>query len=248
MPQLLLLIAILGGLFCWSWIDRRAYQAFRLVDDSATRRAFYWRWTWQPFVVLGLGGLALLALTGALDALRAMPAEFAALHPTFKAPTTVDTSSGDYIIGVLIGAGLAISIAIFLWAQRIRKLAMPMVGEIEPLIPRNGAEIASAVPLAINAGISEEVFFRLALPLLATQVTGSALAGFAIACAAFALVHWYQGWKGMVVVFAVGVWLSWLYLSSGSVLKPVLVHILIDLFAFVVRPAIALRFRRRAEA
>ncbi|MFB2351758.1 CPBP family intramembrane glutamic endopeptidase, partial [Priestia megaterium] len=78
-------------------------------------------------------------------------------------------------------------------------------GDIEPLMPRNAAEIACAIPLAINAGVTEEVFFRLALPLLAVQATGSALAGFAIACAAFALVHWYQGWKGMLVVFAVGV-------------------------------------------
>jgi len=246
--QTLLLLVVLARLAWWARRDKHAYQAFRLVEDTARRCAFYWQWTWIPFVVLGLGGLALLTLAGSLDALWRMPAEFEALRHVLEAPDTVDTSGGDYLIGVLIGASLAIGLSLFVWARRIRKLAMPLAGDIEPLMPRNISEIASAVPLAVNAGLSEEVFFRLALPLLAGQVTGSALAGFAIACAAFALVHWYQGRKGMLVVFAVGVWLSWMYLATGSLLKPILVHILIDLIALVVRPAIALQLRRRASA
>nr|WP_302849127.1 CPBP family intramembrane glutamic endopeptidase [Sphingobium sp. AS12] len=113
-------------------------------------------------------------------------------------------------------------------------------------MPRNRSEILSAIPMAISAGVVEELFFRLALPLLAAQVTGSALAGFAIACVAFALVHLYQGWKGMVFVFVAGVWFAWLYLGSGSLLKLILLHILIDLVALVVRPTIGLLLLRRA--
>ncbi|MFZ5747126.1 MAG: CPBP family intramembrane glutamic endopeptidase [Pseudomonadota bacterium] len=248
MSQTLLLLLILAGLAGLSYFDKRAYGAFRLVEDSARRRAFYWGWTWIPFIAFGVGGLGLLASIGSLDALYRLPAEFAVLRPAIAPPATVDTSSDGYLLGVVIGAGLALAIAISLWALRIRKMILPVVGDIEPLLPRNNAEIAQAIPMAINAGLSEELYFRLALPLLATHVTGSALAGFAIACAAFALVHWYQGWKGMLAVFAVGVWLSWLYLATGSLLKPILVHILIDLVALVVRPAIALHFRRRAAA
>lgn len=248
MLQIALLLFVLAAMAWWAYLERRAYQAFRLLEDSAKRRAFYWQWTWIPFVVFGLGGLALLSLTGSFEALWRTPTEFDALRPSLKAPETVDTKSADYLIGVLIGAGVAVSGAIFLWARRIHKMTTLVVGDIEPLIPRNGAEIASAVPMALNAGVTEEVFFRLALPLLAAQATGSALAGFAIACVAFALMHWYQGWKGMLAVFAVGVWLTWVYLATGSLLKPILAHILIDLVAVVVRPAITLGLRRRAAA
>jgi uncharacterized protein len=251
MLQTLLLLLILAALAWWAYLDTDAYRAFRLVEDSAKRRAFYRQWTWIPFVALGLGGLALLGLTGSLDALWRMPPEFAALRPTFEAGKSANANNANFLVGVMIGlicAGLVLGIALGIWARRIRKLTMPVVGDIEPLLPRNGAEIACAIPMAINAGVTEELFFRLALPLLAAQVTGSGLAGFAIACAAFALVHWYQGWKGMLVVFAFGIFFAGLYLLSGSLLLPMLVHVLVDLIALVVRPAIALRLRRRAAA
>ncbi|MBV2149839.1 CPBP family intramembrane metalloprotease [Sphingobium sp. AS12] len=243
MPQTLL---VLAGLTGWAWLDRHSYRALCLVEESTKRRAFYRQWTWVSFVAFGLGGLALLVLVGSLEALRRMPAEFAALRPSFEAPETVNAGSADYLIGVLIGAGLVLGLSAFLWSRRIRKMRMPVIGDIEPLMPRNRSEILSAIPMAISAGVVEELFFRLALPLLAAQVTGSALAGFAIACVAFALVHLYQGWKGMVFVFVAGVWFAWLYLGSGSLLKLILLHILIDLVALVVRPTIGLLLLRRA--
>ncbi len=52
----------------------------------------------------------------------------------------------------------------------------------------------------------------------------------------------------MLVVLGIGAWFAWLYLSSGSLLKPILIHVLIDLIALALRPAIALRWHARAEA
>ncbi|WP_182913886.1 CPBP family intramembrane glutamic endopeptidase [Sphingobium terrigena] len=242
MPHALLLLLVLVVLAWWAFADARAYRAFCLVDDSARRRAFYRQWTLTSFVLFGLGGLVLLAATGSLGDLWRMPSEFAQLAPASAIAEAGAGGGADYVIGVLIGIGAMLALSVLLWALQIRKMTLPAIGDIEPLLPRNGAEIVAALPMAINAGFSEELFFRLALPLLATRVTGSALAGFAIATGAFALAHWYQGWKGMLVVLEIGAGFAWLYLSSGSLLQPILVHVLVDLIALVVRPAIALRW------
>ncbi|MBI1404648.1 MAG: CPBP family intramembrane metalloprotease [Caulobacter sp.] len=116
------------------------------------------------------------------------------------------------------------------------------------MIPRNRRELLAALPLAINAGVSEELFFRLMLPLVITLVTGSALAGLGLSVVVFGLVHWYQGWKGMLAVTLIGAFLTWLYVSSGSLVKPMVVHVLIDVVALVIRPAISLWLNRDRAA
>ncbi|MBV2149819.1 CPBP family intramembrane metalloprotease [Sphingobium sp. AS12] len=245
MLHVLLLFLVLAALAWWAYADARAYRAFCLLEDSARRRAFYRQWTLTSFVLFGLGGLLLLAMTGSLANIWQIPSQFTPLRLVLTAPEAVGTGSTDYVVGALIGVALMLALSVLLWTLQIRKMTMPMIGNIEPLLPRNGAEIVAALPMAVNAGVTEELFFRLALPLLAAQVTGSAFAGFAIATGAFALAHWYQGWKGMLVVLGIGVWFAWLYLSSGSLLKPILIHVLIDLIALALRPAIALRWHAR---
>lgn len=240
---LLLLIAILAALAWCARRDARAYRSFCLFEDSAKRRAFYREWTVYPFLAFWVGGLALLALTGSLEAAVRMPAPFSALRSALL-PSIPSARTTGYLAGMAIGAG----ISVLLWALRSRRADRPHAGEIEPLLPRNGAEIAAVIPLAINAGISEELFFRLALPLVAARVTGSATAGFAISLAAFTLAHWYQGWKGVLSSALWGGILTLLYLTGGTLLQPMLLHVLIDLIALVLRPWIALGLRPHPAA
>ena len=72
-------------------------------------------------------------------------------------------------------------------------------------MPRNGAETVWTGLLSINAGIGEELFFRLALPLLIVLVTGNVIAAFAVAAIVFGLVHVYQGWVGVLATTFLGV-------------------------------------------
>ncbi len=53
--------------------------------------------------------------------------------------------------------------------------------------------------LGASAGVVEEVFFRLYLPLLLVMAGMSAMAAFAAAVLPFALLHRYQGWIGVIV-------------------------------------------------
>lgn len=49
----------------------------------------------------------------------------------------------------------------------------PRVGPAQALIPQNRREAVLALLLSLKAAFSEEIFFRLALPLLLFRVTGS---------------------------------------------------------------------------
>ena len=53
----------------------------------------------------------------------------------------------------------------------------------------------------------------------------------------FGLAHWYQGRLGVLATGAVGAFLTQLYLTTGSLLLPMLLHVLIDLRLALSRPA-----------
>ena len=244
---MILLVTILAALGWQTLIDRRDYAAFRMIEDSAQRRRFYRKWTATSFVMFGLGGLVLLLVLGRSGALITFPSELVALRPDMVAVPDISTAKRDTFLGLIVGAALGGGLLFFIWLRRLRAMTRLVIGDVEPLMPRNARELVAAIPLAINAGVSEELFFRLALPLLAAQATGSALAGFLIAGAAFGLVHWYQGWKGALVVTLMGSFFTWLYLSSGSLLKPIAVHAAIDFIGLVIRPAIGLRLAKSRD-
>nr|WP_243845745.1 MULTISPECIES: CPBP family intramembrane glutamic endopeptidase [Sphingomonas] len=110
------------------------------------------------------------------------------------------------------------------------------IGTFPDVLPKTREDILPAIALAISAGISEELFFRLFLPLLIALVSGSALAGTIIAALCFGGVHRYQGWRGVVATTLSGVALSVLYGLTNSVWMAIAFHIAIDINALVVRP------------
>lgn len=101
---------------------------------------------------------------------------------------------------------------------------------------RRHSDMPAAALLALSAGVSEELFFRLLLPLLVGLVTSSGLTGLAVGFVAFTLLHKHQGWAGMLLVALVGMALTYLYLLTGRLWVAMVVHTFIDLNAFVLRP------------
>jgi membrane protease YdiL (CAAX protease family) len=125
------------------------------------------------------------------------------------------------------------------------KASALQIGDIDALMPRNGAESLWAALISLNAGISEELFFRLLLPLLLALLTGNVVAAFAVAALVFGLVHVYQGWMGVLATGFLGLVFSVLYLASGSLIAAMAAHALLDLFGLVVRPTLVRMLRRR---
>jgi uncharacterized protein len=52
----------------------------------------------------------------------------------------------------------------------------------------------------------------------------------------FALAHLYQGWRGMIGVTAITVVFTVLYVRSGSLLLPVVLHVVTDLRGLLLVP------------
>jgi len=93
--------------------------------------------------------------------------------------------------------------------------------------------------VALAAGVTEEPFFRLLLPLLIAIVTGSAAAGFVLSLILFGAMHRYQGWRGMIATTVFGGVMTGVYLVSGALWLVIALHVLIDLNGLVLWPALS---------
>jgi membrane protease YdiL (CAAX protease family) len=93
--------------------------------------------------------------------------------------------------------------------------------------------------LSLSAGVTEELTYRgllvLALSLAVPDLPHGAVV--AVAAVLFGLAHWYQGWLGVLTTGVVGAAFTQLYLSTGSLLLPMVLHVLVDLRLLLVRPA-----------
>lgn len=231
------LVALVAILILWTWYDARQFAAFRQLEDSAARRASYLRWAWQSFAILTGGSVITLLVLGRFDAVWGLPQEFRQLGAAFDRKDALQTADGalGFVIGMSVG--LVILISVQVW--RLRKMMKPLGPEIEAMFPRNGKERLAVLPLCLNAGFSEELLFRLALPLLIAEVTGSALVGLVAATILFGLAHAYQGWKGVVVTMLVGGLFVLLFLQGASLLRLMILHAAIDVVALIIRPLAA---------
>ncbi|GAA4558849.1 CPBP family intramembrane glutamic endopeptidase [Planotetraspora kaengkrachanensis] len=105
------------------------------------------------------------------------------------------------------------------------------------LLPRTVAEHWYAAGLSVTAGVAEEIVYRGLLIAAGTGALGlsTETAAF-LALAVFVAGHLYQGRRGMLMVALVGLGLTVLYLRTGSLLLPILLHALIDLRGLLLSP------------
>ncbi|MGY1822248.1 CPBP family intramembrane glutamic endopeptidase [Geodermatophilus sp. SYSU D00079] len=119
--------------------------------------------------------------------------------------------------------------------------AEPSVHATLALLPRTRAERRLFTVVGVTAGVCEEWlyrgFFLAVVAALAGGLPAPALV--AVAALAFGLAHAYQGLAGVVTTGVLGGVLAGLHLDTGSLLLPVLLHVLIDL-RFLLVPASAL--------
>lgn len=228
--------AMLVGGAWWVRRDVAAYARFQVLSDTLERQRFYARWLVESFVVLVGASVVSLWLAGALWPFDGFPAAFAPAHWLLQSR---GERSGDHWVPMALGlsAGVAVSVAIQ-W-RRLKTALSPQPGLDAALIPRNRREAVLTLLLSLNAGFSEELFFRLALPLLLFHVTSSLAVSLAASMLSFGLAHAHYGWKGILATMAAGALLTLYYLHHGSLLRVMVAHAVIDVLAFFVRPALA---------
>lgn len=190
-----------------------------------------------------------LLLAGRLPALATMPPEFAPVARRLGVDAQDPWLVAGMVAGALLGSLAATGVAA--WRAWRRRSPRYWFGEFAELEATEPADRGWAAVLSLVAGVTEEGYFRLLLPLLAALAWPGgpgATAGFAGSALLFGLAHRYQGWRGMVTTGIVAAGMTALYLASGSLVLAMAYHALIDLGSLVVRPwvraAVARRIRR----
>jgi membrane protease YdiL (CAAX protease family) len=215
--------------------DRRDYRKFKKLTSTRKRQKTFARWLREAFAVFG--GMALLVLLAAWqfvprvlqDALTWPPLTWAA-----------DALRGGAGTGFAAGASIAVVVGLVLPVILLRKQLdeIPMIGDIGALLPRTRGELIYGAGLAINAGLVEELLFRLAIPALLFGITGNGIVSFALASLLFGMLHLYQGIAGVLGATLLGIVFSLVYLLSGSIVVVMVLHALIDLRALVLIPVV----------
>ena len=230
-----LLLATLMSLVWFLKGDLLGYRRIKRLSDTASRQRTYRLWIAKAAIAFVLPAVIGLALLGRLDAIVTVPREFDALRsllPSLAGDSRVELLGmigGSALVGLVIGAVLA---------TRGNWRILKTIGNVGSLLPRNRPEIAHAAAMSIAAGISEELAFRLFLPLLVALVTGNAFVAFGVAVAAFGAMHLYQGRAGVIATTLVGALMAAIYLMTGELWLAMLLHALIDLNSLVLRPAL----------
>ena len=204
------------------------------VAPDAVRHRWFARLALRSLVHFGIVAVLLLALLGRVETIRRFPVEFA---PARALAVAWIGQPGWQPLALGAAAGVALAA---LLERRGRRVTL---GDVRAVTPMRRAELGWGALLAIEAGVAEELFFRLLLPLSIAGVSGSALLGFAGATAAFGYAHAYQGWRGVIGTVIAGALLTLVYLVSARLWVAMLLHAAIDLNGLVVRPVLTGRVR-----
>lgn len=223
--------------------DRREYQRFKRYRTTARRQAMYAKWLRESF--LTFGGIAVVGLAVAadrvqpfLDAVDAWPwvagaRAWAADHSEITASLAAGAVLG--FVGITVFAILS---------TRRHPEDLVTLGDIRALLPRNREELAWGAAMSVNAGLVEELAFRLAIPAVLFGASGDALLTIVVSVGVFGILHLYQGVVGVVSATIIGALMMALFVATGSILVPILVHAVIDLRSLVVIPMAVLGVHR----
>lgn len=144
----------------------------------------------------------------------------------------------DYLVALLLLAILLVGgvrrrrfILSGRWPEAYRS---PMMA----LLPRTPAQRRLAVGISVTAGVVEEAIFRGLLIASAASILGVPIELAAVlSLALFTWGHLYQGAAGMLGAGLLGGLFTLVYLISGSLLLPVVLHVAQDLVALLLIPS-----------
>jgi membrane protease YdiL (CAAX protease family) len=246
---LLIIDVILAGFIAWEVVEfvpryRQLKQAVANGDPHARMRIYQrvlrFEWISASLAVLGLGfdwsklNPKWLGLTGT-PLMQPFSTPSGGLAWSKFAGVLVGLAAGTvgFIVVRIVANRRGAVPAVEAPPSRLRKL-MPDFSALLPVTPRERLLWAAA---AISAGICEETVFRgWLLATLHGPIGLNETALVLVAAAIFGLAHAYQGTAGMILVGFLGVFFCVLYVASGSLLVPILLHVLVDV-RFALMPA-----------
>jgi membrane protease YdiL (CAAX protease family) len=106
---------------------------------------------------------------------------------------------------------------------------------------RSPGEVLLAVVLVAVVALSEETMFRGYLILRLESITGSPVAAVLLSALVFSMGHGYEGSAGVLTVAMMGIAFAGVYLWRRSLVAPIVLHLLQDLFSILILPALGAR-------
>ena len=103
----------------------------------------------------------------------------------------------------------------------------------EKLLPRSRSEIIVGVALVATVGICEEFIYRGFIETIFEQALASAIAGAVISAVFFSVAHIYQGRRGLLTTFIVGLIFSAARVWTHSLMPSMIIHSAVDLSAAI---------------
>lgn len=218
--------------------DRREFRRFTRLRSSSKRRRTMRKWLIQSFVFFGAASAVTLALVWGF-----VPTVIGELRGIRFISDAVDFFDSHIWVTIVIVVAVVGGLVGGIVAAR-RETEIPSIGDVQSLLPRNRAELKWGALLSINAGVVEELLFRLAMPALVFGFTGNALVAAIVSVVVFGALHAYQGWPGMIGATIIGAVFMALYVLSGTIVVPIIVHALFDLRSLVLIPIVIKRVHR----
>lgn len=214
--------------------DRRDYQRFKRYRTTAKRQAMMRKWLLDSFVSFGGLSVVILLLAGAY--VGPLLQELTLWPVVRDIRDSLDRDSG-LVIGITVGLLVAIGVLTIVGIRAARnEKDLPTIGDIQSMLPRNRQELGLGGLLSVNAGVVEELLFRLALPALVFGVTGNALVAVLGSVLLFGALHVYQGPWGVLGTTIIGGLMMALYAITGAIAAPIVLHALVDLRSLVLIP------------
>ena len=239
---LLALLLVVLGLLAWRAItrERGQYRRFKRLTSTRARKKVYARWLLES--VLVMGGLTAAVLLAAWSYLPLVLRGTQRWAPVAAVREFLGTPGG---VAVSVVAVVVVATALIAPVVLLRRSVgddgvdgIPAVGDIRALPPRVRGELKFGVGLGLSAGIFEELLFRLALPALIFGIIGVGPLAFVLAALVFGMLHLYQGPLGILFATLLGLVFAALYVLTGSIAAPIVLHALVDLRSLVLIPVV----------
>lgn len=248
---LLALLLVVLGLLAWraATRSRDTFRRFKRLTSTRARQKVYARWLLESALVLG--GLSAAVLLAAFPYLTAVLTATQEWEPVAAMRGFLGTPAGSVVSVIAV---VIVAVALIAPALLLRRTvgdggvdAIPAVGDIRSLLPRVRAELPYGVGLGLSAGIFEELLFRLGMPALLFGIVGLGPLSFAIATVLFGMLHLYQRALGILFATLLGLVFAALYVLTGSITAPIVLHALVDLRTLVLIPVVVGGVWRRRE-
>ena len=199
---------------------------------AGERLWFYRKWSFE-LGLLTLGGVVALLATGRANDVTTFPGALAPVHDLFSQPIAALAFWLLFAAFCALMAAPLVSVARLAPNEANAKRATKTLAAT-PMIARDARERAWGTILSIAAGMSEELVFRLVLPVALFALTHNLPAALIISVVGFGIGHIYQGLSGVILTSATGALMLGVYAATQSLWLVAAFHALVDYRAMVI--------------